>query len=216
MQNVQSLLIDRLAVTNEEIMQLALDEIKGLRLKVMRLAAVDGKQIPEPLPPWVLRAYSYLGEKEIKGQGHNPKIVGLWGHIKLPGIRNDEVPWCAALQGAIHELEGFVSTRKGNARSYMNWGVPLDQPCVGATVIFWRGKKKGWKGHVGTIVGIDKQGRWLVIGGNQNDAVTIQAYHAAGHPKSRVLGLRWPTGYAMPTNYELPLGTARSSNGNEA
>lgn len=168
------------------------------------------------LPPWLTRANSYLGEKEIRGKGHNPKIVGFWKSVCIPWVRDDETPWCAAFVGAVLELMGFVSTRKGNARSYMNWGIPIDKPCVGAIVVFWRGSRKGWKGHVGIVVGKDKKGRLLVLGGNQGNSVSIKAYPSLGQPGSRVLGYRVPKGYQLPLDYELPVGSAHLTNNNEA
>jgi uncharacterized protein (TIGR02594 family) len=187
----------------------AMTEANCLRLAIAKEAR------PDPLPPWLKIAYTYLGEKEIRGKGHNPKIVGFWGTIRLPGIRDDETPWCAAFQGAIHEQAGYASTRKGNAQSYKTWGVPC-RPCVGATVVFWRGSPKSWRGHVGTLVGVREDGYWLILGGNQGNAVSISAYPPPGHKKSRVLGTRWPKGYPLPTNYELPIGYAHLTDGNEA
>lgn len=189
----------------------AQQEIKRLRALV---AGQDGKFVDEAIPPWLVKARGYLGEKEIRGPKHNPKVVKFWQTIRLPGIRDDETPWCAAFVGAVLELAGFVSTRKGNARSYNNWGVPLDRPCVGAIVVFWRGSRSGWKGHVGILVGKSANGNWLILGGNQGNAVSIKEYYPLGHRKSRVLGLRYPKG-VHPTNYVLPTGSAHLTDGNE-
>lgn len=190
----------------------AQEEIKRLRALV---AGQKGEFVEESKPPWLIKAIGYLGEKEIRGPKHNPKIVTFWQKIRLPGIKDDETPWCAAFVGACLELAGFVSTRKGNARSYKNWGRKLSKPCVGAIVVFWRGSRSGWKGHVGYLVGIDGKGRWLILGGNQGNAVSIRAYAAPGQPGSRVLDIRWPKGHMLPTNYVLPVGSAHLTDGNE-
>lgn len=134
-------------------------------------------------PHWLSIANKYLGVKEIKGPQHNPQILEFWKTVKLSGIKDDEVPWCAAFVGAVLELSGIRSTRADNARSYLNWGVALPEPSVGAIVVFQR----DGGGHVGFIVGRDKSANLVVIGGNQGDKVSIAPFTV-----ERVVGYRWP------------------------
>ncbi len=72
------------------------------------------------------------------------------------------------------------------ARSWLKWGQPLEDPTLGCVAVFWRGTERGWMGHVGLYVIEDSQ-HIFIIGGNQKDRVSIQAY-----PKSKLLGYRWP------------------------
>jgi uncharacterized protein (TIGR02594 family) len=72
-------------------------------------------------------------------------------------------------------------------RSWLNYGKPLSKPVLGCIVVFWRGSKTGWSGHVGLVVGLDKAGNLMVLGGNQGDMVSIKPFG-----KERVLGYRWP------------------------
>lgn len=51
-------------------------------------------------PKWLVEARRYIGEREIKGPKHNPKILQMWKDIKRGGIKDDETPWCAAFVGA--------------------------------------------------------------------------------------------------------------------
>jgi hypothetical protein len=54
-------------------------------------------------------------------------------------------------------------------------------------VVFWRGAREGWQGHVGFYVGRGA-GQVLVLGGNQSNAVTVASF-----TESRLLGYRRAT-----------------------
>lgn len=149
-----------------------------------------------PEPAWLVEARRHIGVREIPGVTHNPLIVGWWKAIKRGGIKTDEVPWCAAFVGAMLEDAGLVSTRFESARSYLDWGTPLDAPELGCVVVFAR---EGG-GHVGFVVGRDPLGFLMVLGGNQRDAVSIAAFD-----RRRVLGYRWPRPVPLPEAAPLPL-----------
>ena len=77
------------------------------------------------------------------------------------------------------------STRKLTARSYLDWGIPVNiadaQP--GDIGVIPRGTSS-WQGHVFFIDRID--GPWVWgLGGNQSDAVNVKRY-----PVSKLLGVR--------------------------
>lgn len=150
-------------------------------------------------PAWVTEARKYIGQREIKGVTHNSLIVGWWKAIKRGGIKDDETPWCAAFVGAMLEAVGIISSRYESAASYLKWGQELAHPEVGSIVVFQR---QGG-GHVGFVVGRDKVGNLLVLGGNQSDAVTIAAF-----PRDRVVGYRWPTAVPLPQASGLPMASA--------
>lgn len=139
-------------------------------------------------PSWIIEAQRHIGQREIKGVNHNPLILRWWKAVKRGGIKTDEVPWCAAFVGAMLEAVGIVSSRFESAKSYLDWGRPLDSPVFGCVVVFQR----DGGGHVGFVVGRDRAGNLLVLGGNQGDAVSIAAFDRA-----RVVGYRWPTGVPL-------------------
>ena len=141
------------------------------------------------IPEWVTRARSYFGEKEIRGTKNNTRIVQLWETAKVPmKVKDDETPWCMAFWCAINEECGIAAVRSGWARDGLKWGTKIKEPCYGATVIF----ERGTGGHIGFVVG--RQGNDIVVlGGNQSDQVKLSVF-----PTSRVLGYRWPNGYALP------------------
>jgi uncharacterized protein (TIGR02594 family) len=71
------------------------------------------------------------------------------------------------------------------ARSYLNWGKPVDRKDArpGDIVVFKRGNSS-WQGHVAFFVK-DGGSTITVLGGNQADAVNRRAYPAAS-----LLGIR--------------------------
>ena len=150
---------------------------------------------------WLDKAKSYIGLSEVPGKKHNSKILEWWQLIRAKFI-DDETPWCAAFVGGVLEECGIKSTRSAMARSYTNWGVPLGGPAVGAVVIFWRGSILGPSGHVGFVVGRDRRGHLMVLGGNQGDKVSILPFNPI-----RILDFRWPSGVPLPfcTWGELPI-----------
>lgn len=153
-------------------------------------------------PRWLDRARAHIGQREIKGPRHNPLIVRWWEAIKAP-FRDDETAWCGAFVGGVLAECGMASQIvKGpaGARNWLKCGVPLDRPAVGCIVVFWRGSPSGWSGHVGFVVGQDRDGNLMVLGGNQGDAVSIKPFS-----RSRVLGYRWPSIWPTEERFALPV-----------
>lgn len=141
-------------------------------------------------PTWLKVGRSYLGLKEYRGNRHNPKILEWWQLIRMP-FTDDETAWCAGYVGGVLEECGIRSTRSAAAKSYhyTGWGQVLDGPCVGAVVVFWRKTPNGPYGHVGFVVGRDRFGNLMVLGGNQGDAVSIKPFNL-----ERVKSYHYPAG----------------------
>ena len=147
-------------------------------------------------PVWIEIARKYIGTKEIPGKGTQKLILKWWSLIRAP-FTDDETPWCAGFVGGVLEEAQIKSTRSAWARSYLNWGTPLSKPRVGCIVIFERGPTSG---HVGFVLGQDKNGNLIVLGGNQSDMVCVKPFE-----RSRVLGYRWPANIMMPATGDLPI-----------
>lgn len=128
----------------------------------------------------------HLGVEEWPGARHNPIIQGFFAASGANQNEADETPWCAAFVGAVLAEMGLPNTGRLNARSYLDWGVPVAMADVmpGDVVVFWRGQPSGWQGHVGFVVRFDGD-RVICRGGNQGNKVSDGAY-----PVSRVLGYR--------------------------
>jgi uncharacterized protein (TIGR02594 family) len=129
-------------------------------------------------------AWRELGQSELAGSAHNPRIVAMFDELGHPN-QSDETAWCAAFVGACLERGGIASTRSLSARSYLEWGASTEEPGAGAIVVLARGSDPAL-GHVGFLVGATDTSVFI-LGGNQSDAVTV-----AGFERERVLGFRLP------------------------
>lgn len=148
---------------------------------------------------WLDTAAKYIGEREIKGPKHNPLIVKWWKDIGASWFKDDETPWCGAYVGGVLKEVGLSVPAKGagaSARAWNDFGVKLDRPAVGCIVVFTR----NGGGHVGFVVGKDRFGNLMVLGGNQSDAVNIKPFNT-----SRVLGYRWPSTWPAEHRFNLPV-----------
>lgn len=109
------------------------------------------------------------------------------------GVDVRYIEWCAAFVNAVisdSQMNSLSDTEHRNplaARSWLDWGEEVDTPKAGDIVIFPRGNVK-WKGHVGFYVNsITKNDKeyYRILGGNQNDRVSIVEYSA-----NKALGIR--------------------------
>lgn len=163
-----------------------------------------------PELPWIAKARALIGTTEIKGSKHNPTIIGMAKDIGINWIVTDETPWCAVFVGHILKQSGLAYQATALARNYSKSVKALDKtkPCYGAVAVFWRGTPKGQDGHIGFVVGLDKniKGNWLILGGNQGDSVSIISLSPA-----RLLHQFWPSIAPSEHRYNLPITTASSS-----
>jgi len=103
------------------------------------------------------------------------------------------VEWCAAFVNAVisdSQMNSLSDTDHHNplsARSWLDWGEEVDTPKAGDIVIFPRGNAE-WQGHVGfylSSIQLDGTEYYQILGGNQNNSVSIVLYSA-----SKSLGIR--------------------------
>ena len=130
-------------------------------------------------------ARSYIGTTEGPGPADNPKILEMYASVGHTHVEHDSVAWCAAFIGHCLERAGIRSTRKLTARSYLDWGVPVEVTDAqqGDIGVIPRGSSR-WQGHVFFIDRIEGQWVWG-LGGNQDDAVNVKRY-----PVAKLLGIR--------------------------
>lgn len=153
-------------------------------------------------PRWIAQARGYLGLREVKGAAHAPKILEWWRAIGASWFKDDETPWCGAFVGGVLAEVGITPPAKGagaSARAWLDFGVRLTSPAYGCIVVF----ERAGGGHVGYVVGKDKAGNLMVLGGNQGDGVSIRPFAMA-----RVLGYRWPSAYPLEERFNLPVLTS--------
>lgn len=142
--------------------------IEELRLKVFAIARAE------------------IGVKEFLN-GSNPQIEE---YHKAASIMNDksmpdDISWCSAFVCWVFEQAGLPSINSRAARLWLKWGVETTTPKRGDLVIFWRGDKNSWLGHVAFFDRFDEVGYVRCLGGNQRDEVCTTTYLP-----NRVIGYR--------------------------
>ncbi len=145
-----------------------------------------------PQPRWLELAWGDLGVAETPGAATHRRVVRYYADVGHPQVSDDEVAWCAAFVGACLERAGIASTRSLMARSYLDWGEPRRRAAPPAPSPSSAAAPIPRLGHVGFLVGSTATDI-ILLGGNQGDAVTVQAF-----PRSRLLGLRWPASSDAP------------------
>ena len=102
---------------------------------------------------------------------------------------HDEIPWCALFANAVLREDGKAGTGTLWALDFARWGQKLQGPAVGAFAPMTR----GGGGHVGIVVGRDRNGNLMCCGGNQSDAVNVKPFD-----RKRVVSYRWPREASLP------------------
>ena len=151
-------------------------------------------------PRWLALAWGDLGVAETPGADHTRRVVRYYADVGHAQITNDETAWCAAFLGSCLERAGLPSTRSLMARSYLAWGESLDEFRHGAVAVLSRTADPAL-GHVGFLIGETTESV-ILLGGNQGDAVAVEAF-----PRSRLLGLRWPSTNSASTQPVIPEAT---------
>jgi uncharacterized protein (TIGR02594 family) len=149
-----------------------------------------------PQPRWLALAWADLGVAETPGPDHTQRVLAYYAAVGHAEVAGDETAWCAAFLGACLERAGIASTRSLAARSYVDWGEPAPSPRVGAVAVLARGGDPAL-GHVGFVVG-STPAQIILLGGNQGDAVTVEAF-----PRARLIALRWPS--VIPEGAPAPI-----------
>ncbi len=142
--------------------------------------------------PWMEFALREYGIREISARG---RTVNVEAYLRATGLGRsaDETPWCSAFVNWCMRMAGFPGTSRADARSWLGWGgVSLNFPVYGCVVVLWRGRADSPLGHVGFFVKL-LEDQLLLLGGNQQDAVSIRPY-----ARERVLGMRWLQGFPVP------------------
>ena len=124
-----------------------------------------------------MKAVEYINLNETNDRQEIKAFVGV------DPVRTE---WCAAFLNAVHESSGIPSLNTIEheypltARGYLDWGVEVDYPLPGDVVVFPRGNQ-GWQGHVGLFIEhreINGVLYFMILGGNQNNSVSIEPYRA--------------------------------------
>lgn len=183
------------------------DGIAGpLTRKALAVADVSEKRAEPDQPGWLTLAAAELGVKEGPGAANNPRVVQLFADAGFAGIKQDSVAWCSAAVGAMLKRAGHKPSGSLAARSYEGWGIGLKDPVLGCIATKRRGNSS-WQGHVGFVVGANKDQIFL-LGGNQGDAWSVAAFR-----RSEFTSFRWPADVPIPTSSKLPTTVAGARSG---
>lgn len=131
-------------------------------------------------------AQRYVGEiTELTGNDHHP-LIQWWHSLCALGTNQpDETPWCSSfINGICWDLR-LPRSKSAMARSWLKVGMPIDLADAVPgydVVVLERGAFP--QGHVGFYAGREPQAVY-VLGGNQGNAITVQAF-----PIEKVIGVR--------------------------
>lgn len=173
-----------------------------------RLAAAD-----EVATPWFGEAQRLMGIHEKRNASVVLGFAKSLGGLVAKIYKNTDTAWCGLY--VAHCISYALSTEPLpsnplGARNWLKFGVSLAKPAKGCVVVFWRGSKSGYQGHVGFYVGEDATAIH-VLGGNQSDQVSITRIS-----KDRVLGYRWPSKVDLPKGGPVHLTANGTLSQNEA
>lgn len=167
--------------------------------------------MPQREPRWLEIARADIGVKETPGPKSNPTVLAYFADVGRPDIKDDATAWCAAGLGSWLKRAGLRIPAPKDALaaiSYEKWGVPTNEPRLGAIVVIRR-PGEAWMRHTGILVAANPTFVWLVSA-NASDRVGIDAFR-----RERVTAMRWPEGVPM-TGLALPTTAAGALSGSEA
>jgi uncharacterized protein (TIGR02594 family) len=173
--------------------------------------AVPPDSVRRQLVPWYEEALRLKGTREAAGAADSPLILAWAKRLGLV-YAHDSTAWCglfvAHCIAASLPDEPLPSNPLG-ARRWLNFGAATE-PTLGAVLVFWRGSRSGWQGHVGFYAGEDKRA-YQVLGGNQSDSVSV-----ARLARERLLGARWPLSVPPPAGGATQSAATEPLSTNEA
>lgn len=163
-------------------------------------------------PPWYEIALRELAAGVAEsGGGDHPRILEYLetcDDLEEGEWERDSTPWCSAFVNWCLAQAGIEGTDSGWARSWKEWGEPIDPPPLGAIAVWARGRTSPDEavvtGHVAFFVE-DRGESLLVLGGNQSDCVCLKVYPKLGYLTDTVdsgapvrelyelIGYRWPS-----------------------
>jgi uncharacterized protein (TIGR02594 family) len=138
--------------------------------------------LPDRSPAWLTAAYKELGQSEIPGLEENPHIVAYFKALESGRTYHDDRDdWASPFVEWSLQQAGKFGPRSIKPADWLSWG-KASKPTIGAIVVL---NFSGLQ-HVGFYFGEDSD-FVRVLGGNQNDAVSVFRY-----PKSAVRAYRVP------------------------
>lgn len=178
----------------QEARGLVPDGIIGPETHRALFGALAPGEVPRfDLHPWYDEAIRLVGLREDPTGASTPEILG-WAEDLDLDYTSDDIPWCglfvAHCIGSTLPDEALPENPLGS-RSWERFGVPVE-PQKGALLTFWRESPASGLGHACFCQSVADT-HFIVVGGNQGDAVTVTRV-----PKERHVGSRWPISGLAP------------------
>ena len=151
--------------------------------------------------PWIVEGRQYVGMAEIPGKQHNPTIQN-WLRTLKAWWADDETPWCGTFVAhCCRTANRDIPKDWFRALAWADAGERLTAPAYGCIAVFSR----TGGGHVGFVVGRDRSGNLMILGGNQGNKVSIAKFS-----KDRVVAYIWPSvngakNQPAKDRYQLPV-----------
>lgn len=133
------------------------------------ISAIDSLNVPE----YVKIALKEVGIYEIVGKLHSQRVLEYQATTSGK-YTDDETPWCGAFISWVMLKAGIKHGIKipERAKEWVNFGYAVIEPTIGSIAV----KSRVGGGHVCIVVGKQKDGKLLCLGGNQNNEVNIAVY----------------------------------------
>jgi uncharacterized protein (TIGR02594 family) len=184
--------------------------LRALQGQTGAAAAPLGAPVSGVEAPWLRIARGEIGQREIRGAQHNPRILQyIETFPNLADIRNkrdtaylseeDETAWCACFVNWCLIQAGKAPGPSARAREWLQYGRALNTPQVGAVCIVYHRPNRSTSGvtasgyHVAFWTG--GSGNSITLcGGNQAvaDRTTEEVNEKTTHGYWTVMGYRWP------------------------
>ncbi len=167
---------------------------KGLEVDGILGSKSLGKLFPESpgvstVPPWYALALTKKGLQERLNNKELRAFLASDHHaLGDPSV----LPWCGDFVETCVALtlpNAVLPVNPYWAQNWVKFGQELPHGRIGAILVF--GRVGG--GHVGFYAG-ETATHWIVLGGNQSNAVTIMQL---AKERLELHGIRWPTGYSL-------------------
>lgn len=160
------------------------------------------------VPPSVANSQPHELAASLVGKGEIPDRAVISEYLKNGGVNLDPATtaWCAAYVNSTLNQSGYKGTNSLAARSFLNYGTPVETPQKGDIAVFSRGNDPSL-GHVGFFDSLNADGTIKILAGNQGDAVGYGIMSP-----DRLLGYRRPVPINgggvvadMPTQPQTPV-----------
>lgn len=155
---------------------------------------------PQPVsgePTWLVVARGEIGQAEIAGKQHNPRIIEYHASTSLKA-KDDETAWCSSFVNWCVTKAGFKGTNNAGAASWVSWGVPGTARAGTITVLYNASAANSSLSTSGNHVGFlieESDTHYKLLGGNQSNQVTVTNFKKSSW---RLKAYRWPADAGSP------------------